>query len=118
MGCEEIENTIKKFNFKITNKTEDNEKCIIDFKHPKVKVMKPVSYFLSSVEYKKDGSLLNTIVRSKVDDVKELYLDYCCENGEMACRPHIHMKESILSVDATFRQKPIEKFRNLLAEMI
>ncbi len=116
-GCSAVKELIKRHHFQIRNVVEDKEKCIVDFKHPKIVVMKPVSYFLSSVVYKKDGSFLNATIRNKVDDVKELYLDYCCENGEQVCRPHVHMGEKILSVEVKFRENPLGKFDRILEEM-
>jgi hypothetical protein len=116
-ACREIQEIIRKRGYEIVDVREDEEKCIVDFKHPKVKVEFPVAYYLSSVVLnKKDGSI-ETTVRSKVEGVKELYLDYCCEDGEQVCRPHVDMEAGILSVEAKFHQNPKEKFDSLLKEM-
>ncbi len=115
--CEQLKEIIRKNRYQIVNVFEDEEKCIIDFKHPKVKVEPPVSYFLSSVALdKRDGSI-ETTVRSKVETFKELYLDYCCEDNEQRCRPHVNMEDKILSVEAKFWQNPKGKFDRLLDEM-
>jgi hypothetical protein len=113
MECQQLKDIIKKNGFDIVN--VDEKRCIIDFKHPKIVLEPPVAYYLSSVVLK-DG--VETIVRSKVEGGKELYLDYCCENGENVCRPHVHMGDKILSVEAKFHQNPMEKFNRLLQEMI
>lgn len=120
--CAEIKRILQLHGFKITNEIEDAEKCIIDFRHPKVEVKKPVAYFLSSVAFTPAKNFLDTTIRSKVDDVKELYLDYCCEQVdseycEQRCRPHVHMDEKILSVEAKFWQNPLKKFDRLIEEM-
>jgi hypothetical protein len=117
VSCWDLQDTIRRNRFQIVNVFEDAEKCIIDFKHPKIKVEPPVSYYLSSVALdKKDGSI-ETTVRSKVETFKELYLDYCCEDGLQVCRPHVNMEEKILSVEAKFWQNPRGKFDRLLDEM-
>ena len=115
--CQQLHETIRKNRYEVVNVTEDEKYCIIDFKHPKVEVMPPVSYFLSSVVLDKKDNHIDVTVRSKVDTFKELYLDYCCEDGEQMCRPHVNMEEKILSVEAKFWQKPIEKLDRLLDEM-
>ncbi len=117
LSCRELEDIIRRNRYQVIKKIEDEEKCIIDFKHPRVEIEPPVSYYLSSVVLnKKDGSIEAT-VRSRVESFKELYLDYCCEDGEQRCRPHVNMKEKILSVEAKFWKNSIEKFNRLLDEM-
>ncbi len=95
--------------------------CIMDFKHPDIEVKKPVGYFQSSVVYDSSRGLLQTTTRSKVDGFKEMYLDYCCEedSGEclQMCRPHVHMDLETVSVEASFREQPIQKFERLLEEL-
>ena len=115
--CSELEEIIRKCGFEVVNVFEDDKKCIIDFKHPKIKVERPVAYFLSSVFLNKEDGSIETTVRSRVDTFKELYLDYCCEDGEQKCRPHVNMEEKIFSVEARFRTKSGEKFKYLLNEM-
>lgn len=100
--CEQLQEIIRKNKYEVVKVYEEEGKCIIDFKHPKVKVEPPVAYYLSSVV---------------LDTFKELYLDYCCENSEQMCRPHVNMEEKILSVEARFWQNPKEKFSRLLDEM-
>jgi hypothetical protein len=116
LTCREIQEIIRKNGYEIVNVQEGEGLCIVDFRHPKVKVQLPVAWYLSSVVLRGDGSI-ETTVRSKVEGVKELYLDYCCENGEHVCRPHVDMVTGILSVEAKFRQNPKEKFDSLLKEM-
>jgi len=116
-GCKEILNIIKRHNFIPENLQESEETCIIDFRHPKIEIQKPVAYFESAVQLNKKRNVLNTTIRSKVENIKELYLDYCCEDGEMVCRPHVNMEDNILSVEASFRINPIKKFDRLLEEM-
>lgn len=115
--CKQLQEIIRKNRYEVVNVTEDEKQCIIDFKHPKVKVAPPVSYFLSSVALDKKKGNIEATVRSKVDTFKELYLDYCCEDSEQMCRPHVNMEEKILSVEAKFWQNPKEKFDRLLDEM-
>jgi len=115
--CDRLREIIIRNGFEIWSTHEDSEKCGIDFRHPKIKVEPPVGYFLSSVVYYKDRDCLETTVRSKVTTFKELYLDYCCEDSNCVCRPHVNMEEKILSVEATFCEKPFEKFSRLLDEM-
>jgi hypothetical protein len=120
--CDRLRGLVEKRGFEVTKVVEDGEKCIIDFRHPKVRVEKPVSYFLSSaVLNKKDGSITAT-VRSKVDAFKRLELDYCCEkeDGEcvQVCKPHVWMEEKILSVEAHFKEDAMSKLGTLLSEMI
>ena len=118
LTCKELQGLIRKYRYEVVRVIEDEERCIIDFRHPKVKVERPVTWYLSSVVLdKRDGSVEAT-VRSKVDAFKELYLDYCCEDGEQVCRPHVNMEDKILSVEAKFRQNPKEKFEMLLNEMM
>jgi hypothetical protein len=117
LTCREIQEIICERGYKVVDVREDEERCIVDFRHPRVKVEFPVAYFLSSVVLnKKDGSI-ETTVRNKVEGVKELYLDYCCEDGIQMCRPHVNMEEKILSVEAKFQQNPKGKFDRLLDEM-
>jgi len=116
--CDVIAEKIRKYGYIIHRKIEDGKHCVIDFRHPKIKPEFPMAYFVSSLRYDKERKCLRTTVRSKVDKYKELYLDYCCENGEMVCRPHVWMEERILSVDAYFCEKPLEKLERLLAEML
>lgn len=119
--CDRLRDTIKLHRYKIGEVIEDEEKCLIDFRHPKIKVGEPVSYFASSVYYNKRTEHLNTTVRSKFERFREFYFDYCCEyeGGEclMQCRPHLNPDEEIFSVEATFMQTPLAKFDRLLEEM-
>jgi hypothetical protein len=115
--CQQLQEIIRQNRYQVVNVVEDEEKCIIDFKHPKVKVEPPVSYYLSSVALKKKDGSIETTVRSKIETFKELYLDYCCEDSEQMCRPHVNMEEKILSVEAKFWQNPKGKFDRLLDEM-
>lgn len=130
MNCEELKKVIEKHGFKVKNVFEEQQKCLIDFVHPKIEVESKVegfkgkflpSYFWSGVSFDKKRKFLNTTVRSKVEGFKELYLDYCCEkeNDEciQLCRPHVNMQDKILSVEATFFKNPIKKFDRLLEEM-
>jgi len=115
--CQQLQEIIRRNKYQVVNVSEDAEKCIIDFKHPKVKVEPPVSYYLSSVALDKEKGNIEATVRSKVETFKELYLDYCCEDNEQMCRPHVNMEEKILSVEAKFWQNPKGKFDRLLDEM-
>jgi len=90
----------------------------IDFKHPKMKVEEPAGYFLSSVEWDKKRNVLRTTVRTPVPTYKELYLDYCVEDGVMVCRPHFWSEKKIVSVQATFSKEPLDRFNRLLVEML
>jgi len=121
MDCSAIEDKIAFHGYKLWDSRETPEACMIDFYHPRVKVKPPVAYFLSAVLYNKKRNTIETTVRSKVDDFKELYLDYCCEtlDGECSqvCRPHVHMGNKIMSVEAIFHEKPLEKFDRLLEEL-
>jgi hypothetical protein len=117
--CDKLVELISKFKFQIINILEDSEKCIIDFKHPKIELRFPYAYFLSSVSFNKKTGILITTIRSKVDTFKELFfLDYCCEDGSNVCRPHVDMEDKIFSVEAIFSKDVIKKFGRLLEEMI
>jgi len=115
--CRELQDIIQKNRYEIINVTDDKNRCIIDFRHPGVSIEPPVSYYLSSVSLNKDTGSLETTVRSKVEDFKELYLDYCCEDSRQMCRPHVNMTDRILSVEARFHRSPAEKFDRLLNEL-
>lgn len=114
---EELANIIRKHGFVVERVWETPERIVIDFRHPKMKVKEPIAYFLSSVAWDKKNNILETIVRTPVPTYKELYLDYCVEDGEMVCRPHFWAEEKIVSVQATFFKEPLDKFDRLLAEM-
>jgi hypothetical protein len=115
--CRDLQDIIHKHGYQVVNKVEDVKGCIIDFKHPRIEVRPPVNYFLSSVALNKEDGSIETTVRSKIKDYKELYLDYCCEDNTQVCRPHVLMDEKVLSVQAYFRENPKEKFERLLQEM-
>ena len=119
--CKKLEQLIVKYGFEIRRSKEDENSCLIDFIHPKVKPESPIGYFASSVYYDKKRNILTTTVRSKVEDYKEFHLEYCCEkeNNECCqmCRPHVDMESKIFSIEATFHENPIEKFGRLLEEM-
>jgi len=109
---------IRQLGYRVHRVHEDDNFCIIDFRHPKVRVEVPVSWFLSSVSMNKRDGFIEVTVRSRLDRFKELYLDYCCENGTHVCRPHVDPEEMIISVEARFRERPVEKLRALLSEML
>jgi len=117
MKCDNLVQVILKTGWKdpIVSK---NGKCVIDFRHPKIKPELPYAYFLSSVDFDEEKNILRTTIRTKVDDVKEAYLEPCCENGTNVCRPHVDMKNKIFSVEAVFSQKPIERFETLLTDLL
>ncbi|MEM4454761.1 MAG: hypothetical protein QXT28_08640 [Thermofilaceae archaeon] len=117
LSCKELSEMIRRLGYRVHRVHEDDNFCIIDFRHPKVRVEMPVPWFLSSVLMnKRDGSIKVT-VRSRLDGFKELYLDYCCENGTNVCWPRVDPEEMIISVEATFRERPVEKLRALLSEI-
>ena len=118
MECSEIENIVKRWGFELMGTSETDDHCIIDFHHKKIKVGLPVSYFTSAASYNKKTGCINTTARAKVDEFKELYLDYCCEDGEQVCRPHVNMDEKIVSVEAHFCESPLVKFDRLLEELV
>jgi len=118
LSCQELADLIRKRGYEIIRVQDEADKCIIDFRHPKVKIERPVAYFLSSVALDKKDGHIETTVRSKVDTYKELYLDYCCEDSEMCCRPHVSMEEKILSVEAKFHKSPKKKFDQLISELL
>jgi len=115
LSCRPVEKIIEERGFIVVDSEIRDGKCLIDFRHPKVRVERPRGYFLSSVTYR--PNVLQTTIRSKVDNFKELYLDYCCEKEGMVCRPHVNMPEKILSVEATFRENSLKKFDRLLEEI-
>ena len=114
---EKLKEVIRRNHFQIVRELDTPERIIIDFKHPLIKVGEPAGYYLSSVVWDKRRKVLETTVRAKVPTYKELYLDYCVENGEMVCRPHFWTEEKIVSVEATFSENPLDKFDRLLNEM-
>lgn len=117
ISCKELAEIIKTSHFKIIGIHTDNEnECLIDFKHPKISGF-PYNYFASSVWFDKKNNVLITTVRGKAN-MKELYLDYCCENGEMVCRPHFDFENKVVSIEAKFHEEPIQKFKQLLTEML
>lgn len=123
--CDDVERTIKKHGYIVRQRMEipkdTKDQCVIDFVHPKVRVEEPVFYYVSSVHYNKPEKKIEVTVRSKVDDYKELFLDYCCESDKdgcyQRCRPHVNMKDKILSCSAIFHENPLKKFDRLLEEM-
>ena len=117
--CDTLERIVRSYGYIVHRKTETATQCLIDFRHPNVEPRFPMAYFLSSLVYDKERNHIEVTVRSKPKgDYKELYLNYCCENGEMACRPHVWFEEKIVSVEAKFHEKPIEKLKSLLSEML
>jgi hypothetical protein len=118
MSCDQLVQIILKEGWKDPKLFEDEKRCVIDFRHPKIKPEEPVSYFLSSVDFDKEKNVLKATVRSKVDNYKEVYLEPCCENGENVCKPHVDMENKTFSVEATFSQKPIERFQTLLTDLL
>lgn len=119
ISCDMLKRVIEKRGYEIVNVVEDKDKCIIDFVHPKMRPGYPILYETSAVQLK--DNVISAVVRTKVDNFKELYLDYCCEkeNGEciQTCRPHVQMQTKTLSVEATFFTDPLKKFERLLDEM-
>lgn len=118
LSCEELSEMIRGLGYRVHRVYEDAGFCVIDFSHPKVRVEEPASWFLSSVTVSKRDGSIEVTVRSRLDRFKELYLDYCCEDGAHVCRPHVDPEEGILSVEARFRERPLEKLRALLSEML
>jgi len=118
--CQELKNIIEKSKFVDAEiRKDDEEECIIDFRHPLIEPEKPVAYFLSSVVYRKPANTLETTIRGKiVGTLKELYLEPCCEDGINVCRPHINVEDKIISVHAVFKKNPVERFKKILNEMI
>ena len=123
MMCDTLEKKIEEKGYIVRNRVDDNGagECVIDFQHPKVTTKGPAGWYLSGVRYRYKDGWLKTTVRSKVDDFKELYLEYCCEaeDGEcnQMCRPHVNMKDKIFSVEAGFHVDPLGKFGRLLEEL-
>jgi len=118
MSCRKLEDVVRRSGFIIIDTYEDEDTCRVDFRHPYIKPIPPYTYYISSAIMKKRDGSIRATVRSKVETFKELYLDYCCENGVFVCRPHVNMEEKILSVEAIFSEKPIDKLRSLLSEML
>lgn len=119
MVCAKLAEMIRKGGFEDAKiRVDDENLCVIDFRHPKIKPEMPYAYFMSSVKFDKKRNVLDATVRGKADGFKELYLDYCCEDGANVCKPHANFEEKIVSVEATFTREPLERFRQLLAEML
>jgi len=118
--CSELMDVIAKNHFEILKVTEDEEKCVIDFRHPTLKygiIGLPPAYYNSSVYLNKNTGTLEVTVRRRVDGFKELYLEGCCENGINVCRPHVDMEEKTLSVEAKFHTNVKDRLNALLTEM-
>jgi len=118
VDCQALADMVRKHGYDVLSVREDGGSCVIDFLHPGVRLMRPVPYFASSLHYDKRRGTVEVTVRAKVPRYKELYLDYCCEDGEMVCRPHVWMEENMVSVEAKFRKDPVERLRMLLSEML
>lgn len=116
--CRTLADVIEKSRYKISYMYEDSDKCIIDFKHPNVEVKEPATYFLSSVFLNKKDNSIEATVRGKISRFKEFYGDYCCENNENMCRPHVNIEDKIFSVEVNFHENPVKKFTSLLQEML
>ncbi|RLI07197.1 hypothetical protein DRO24_03520 [Candidatus Bathyarchaeota archaeon] len=121
--CENLAEIIRKSRYKTWKVSDTPQKCVIHFLHPSVKP-EDVGLF-SAVVYDKERNRLETTVRRRVKNYKELYLDYCCENSDMKCRPHIwiekedsEIKNVELSIEAKFTKKPLDSFKRLLDDML
>jgi len=113
--CSRIINILEKKGYRVVTSFDRPDRCIVLFAHPSIKG-DDVRY-LSGIFYIKDENKIEVTARRKVKDFKELYLDYCCENGEMMCRPHVWMDEKILSIEAKFHENILEKFKRLLDDI-
>lgn len=120
MNCKSLAELIEKSKYFVRSIEETPKGCIITFSHPTIKPEErtPELHFLSAVRYDKEKGSLEATVRRKVKGFKELYLDYCCENGEMSCRPHVSTNgDVIFSVEAKFSKNALERFKNLLNDI-
>ena len=116
--CGDLVGLIRRLGYEVRQVLDEGGRCVVDFRHPRVRVERPVSYFLSSAVLDKGDGSVEVTVRSRVDGVKELYLWYCCEDGVNVCRPHFDAENDIVSVEARFHKDAIKRLEALLSEML
>ena len=107
---------VARYGFIVTRAYEQGSMIVVNFRDPR---LEEHVYFTSTVVYDRRTGRLEALVRSRVKGYKELYLEYCCEGGEMKCRPHVYVEDGlvVLSVEAKFSRDPISKFKRLLEEL-
>lgn len=125
--CKDIREELKKRRFDITFDSEDENKCILNFRHERAfqrakrKFGEDDAIFISTstVSFDKKKQSIATNFLSPLEKFCELYLDYCCENGEEpinVCRIHVDPEYPRIGLEV----KPInlEKFKEALNDFI
>ena len=107
---------VRKWGFVVTKAYEQGNMVIVNFRDPR---LENDIYFISSIVYDRAANKAEALVRTLVTGYRELYMEYCCEHGEMKCRPHIYIEDgkTILSIEAKFTENPVEKLNRLLEEL-
>jgi hypothetical protein len=113
--CQRLREIVEKNKFIVWAVGVQPNGCYIHFLHPTV--MPSDTGAFSGAWFSKGR--LEVTARRFVDRFKELYLDYCCENGEMCCRPHVNKWDDriLLSVHAKFHKDIFNRFDRLLADV-
>jgi len=114
---DEIVNILRKYRYIVENVIEKPDMIIIDFRH---RSTRGDPYTTSSLVYYKNKGKIEVTVRRKIDKHIELYLDYACEDGEPACRPHAYLVdgEPYIAVECKFHKNPIERLKRVLVDMM
>lgn len=119
--CRQLVEMIEKAKFfKIRSIAEwTDNRVVIDFRH--ITASETNTYYHSSVAFNKKTGCIEATVRERLGVIKnknfkEFYLDYCCENGEMACRPHFDSDSKTASIEAHFCMDSMDRFKRLLNE--
>jgi len=117
MNASEIVNILRKYRYIVENVIEKPDMIIIDFRH---RSTRGNPYTTSSVVYYKDTGKIEATIRRKIDRHIELYLDYACEDGKIACRPHVYVLdgEPYIAVECKFHKNPIERLKRALEELM
>jgi len=114
---DEIVSILQRRGYIVENVIEKPDMIIIDFRH---RSTRGDLYTASSVVYYKDMGKIEATIRRKIDKHIELYLDYACEDGEPACRPHAYLVdgEPYIAVECKFHKNPIERLKRVLEDMM
>lgn len=116
--------TVEKYGFRVarTRRNPDGT-LLVDYLDPRLEKYKeggPWAYFYSAVIYYPVEGWIDTTTRVLMTRrYREFYLDYCVEDCQFVCRPHIYKLRDgavILSIHAKFHYYPLQRFKMLLNE--
>jgi len=114
-SCQELANYIARYGFEIKRVIDNPNYCLIDFVDPileeEVSGEAPPAYYTSSVYLDKKTGKVETTIRIRVKDIKEVELT----NEDYYFRPHVNMELKTFSLEARYyNRNAIEKFKDLL----